>query len=53
MIAPDELPGAGIMYYNEEQIYGAGIVADYVYSTPIGMKEHWPVWWVFYLWPYV
>ena len=39
MIAPDELPGAGIMYYNEEQIYGAGIVADYVYSTPIGMKR--------------
>ena len=39
MITVDELPGAGIMYYNEEQIYGAGIVADYVYSTPIGMKR--------------
>ena len=38
-ISPEEMPGAGIMYYNEEQVFGAALVADYNYDIPIGRKK--------------
>ena len=37
-ITPDTMPGAGILYYDGEQIYGAGLAAEYHYSVPIGYK---------------
>ncbi len=38
-ITPDTMPGAGILYYDGEQIYGAGLAAEYHYSVPIGYKR--------------
>lgn len=38
-ISPEDMPGAGIMYYNDEQIYGAALAAEYNYDVPIGRKR--------------
>lgn len=38
-ITPEVMPGAGILYYDGEQIYGAGLCADYAYSVPVGYKR--------------
>lgn len=38
-ITGDVMPGAGILYYDEEQIFGAGLAAEYQYRIPIGYKR--------------
>ncbi len=38
-ITGDVMPGAGILYYDGEQIYGAGLCAGYDYQIPISAKR--------------
>lgn len=38
-IAGDTMPGAGILYYDGELIFGAGLATEYHYLSPIGPKH--------------
>ena len=38
-ITGDTMPGAGILYYDGEQIFGAGLCAEYHYQIPISAKR--------------
>lgn len=38
-ITGDTMPGAGILYYDGEQIFGAGLAAEYQYRVPVGHKH--------------
>lgn len=38
-ITGDTMPGAGILYYDGEQIFGAGLAAEYHYRIPISAKR--------------
>lgn len=38
-ITAETMPGAGILFYDEEQIFGAGLAAEYHYLVPFGVKR--------------
>ena len=37
-ISAEDMPGAGIMYYDNEQVFGAAVAAKYTYAIPLRLR---------------